>query len=98
MVFAGELPDDALVIDFPWSEVKRLTGLDLPQSEMQAALTSLGFRVSGAGERVTVATPPWRGDVGGKADLVEEILRIAGLDRVVSTPCPASRARCSSRS
>lgn len=88
MVFAGEPPDDALAIDFPWSEVKRLTGLDLPQSEMQAALTALGFQVSGAGERVTVVAPPWRGDVGGKADLVEEILRIAGLDRVVSTPLP----------
>jgi phenylalanyl-tRNA synthetase beta chain len=86
MVFAGDLPGDADAIDFPWSEVKRLTGLDLPQSEMEAALTSLGFHVSGTGDRVKVAAPSWRGDVGGKADLVEEILRIAGLDRVVSTP------------
>jgi phenylalanyl-tRNA synthetase beta chain len=88
MVFAGDLPDHAHAIDFPWSEVKRLTGLDLPQTEMQAALTSLGFEVSGEGERVTVVAPSWRGDVSGKADLVEEILRIAGLDRVVSTPLP----------
>jgi phenylalanyl-tRNA synthetase beta chain len=88
MVFAGELPDSAHAIDFPWSEVKRLTGLDLPVVEMKLALTSLGFHVSGQGERVRVAAPSWRADVGGKADLVEEILRIAGLDRVVSTPLP----------
>jgi phenylalanyl-tRNA synthetase beta chain len=88
MVFAGELPDSAHAIDFPWSEVKRLTGLDLPVVEMKLALTSLGFHVSGQGERVKVAAPSWRADVGGKADLVEEILRIAGLDRVVSTPLP----------
>jgi phenylalanyl-tRNA synthetase beta chain len=88
MVFAGELPGSAAAIDFPWSEVKRLTGLELPLPEMERALTSLGFAVSGSGERVQVVAPSWRADVGGKADLVEEILRIAGLDRVVSTPLP----------
>lgn len=92
MVFAGELPESAGAIDFPWSEVKRLTGLELPQPEMKLALTSLGFHVSGAGERVKVAAPSWRGDVEGKADLVEEILRIAGLDRVQSTPLPRIKA------
>ncbi|PTM38938.1 phenylalanine--tRNA ligase subunit beta [Bosea sp. 124] len=91
MVFAGELPDSPSAIDFPWTEVKRLTGLDLPQVEMKLALTQLGFHVSGAGERVKVAAPSWRADVGGKADLVEEILRITGLDRVVSTPLPRIR-------
>ncbi len=92
MVFEGELPESRPAIDFPWSEVKRLTGLDLPQVEMKIALTSLGFHVSGAGERVKVAAPSWRGDVEGKADLVEEILRIAGLDRVASTPLPRIKA------
>ncbi len=88
MEFVGDLPGSPAAIDFPWSEVKRLTGLDLPQAEMQAALTSLGFHVSGAGDRAKVAPPSWRADVGGKADLVEEIVRIAGLDRVASTPLP----------
>jgi phenylalanyl-tRNA synthetase beta chain len=92
MVFAGDLPESGRAIDFPWSEVKRLTGLDLPQVEMKVALTSLGFHVSGSGERVRVAAPSWRGDVEGKADLVEEILRIAGLDRVASTPLPRIKA------
>jgi phenylalanyl-tRNA synthetase beta chain len=88
MVFAGELPESPRAIDFPWSEVRRLTGLELPQVEMKLALTSLGFHVSGAGERVKVAPPSWRRDVEGKADLVEEILRIAGLDRVDAVPLP----------
>jgi phenylalanyl-tRNA synthetase beta chain len=88
MVLAGEIPDTGRMIDFPWSEVKRLTGLDLPMVEMKVNLTSLGFHVSGSGDRVRVSPPSWRGDVEGKADLVEEILRIAGLDRVASTPLP----------
>lgn len=88
MVFAGALPAAAEPIDFPWSEVKRLTGLELSGAEMEQALTALGFTVAGQGERVRVTPPSWRADVGGKADLVEEILRIAGLDRVASTPLP----------
>lgn len=88
MVFAGALPAAAEPIDFPWSEVKRLTGLELSRAEMEQALTALGFTVAGQGEQVRVTPPSWRADVGGKADLVEEILRIAGLDRVASTPLP----------
>jgi len=88
MVLAGALPAAAEPIDFPWSEVKRLTGLELSQAEMEQALTALGFAVAGQGERVRVTPPSWRADVGGKADLVEEILRITGLDRVASTPLP----------
>jgi phenylalanyl-tRNA synthetase beta chain len=38
------------------------------------------------GETATVEVPSWRPDVEGKADLVEEVVRIAGLDRVPSTP------------
>jgi phenylalanyl-tRNA synthetase beta chain len=88
MVIAGEPPDTSRFIDFPWSEVKRLTGVILPVPEMKLALTSLGFHVSGTGDRVRVSPPSWRGDIEGKADLVEEIVRIAGLDRVDAVPFP----------
>ncbi len=92
MAFAGEIPDTGRVIDFPWTEVKRLTGIEIPQVEKKLALTSLGFHVSGTGDRVKVSPPSWRADIEGKADLVEEILRIAGLDRVVATPLPRIEA------
>jgi phenylalanyl-tRNA synthetase beta chain len=88
LVLAGEIPDTSRFIDFPWTEVKRLTGLSLPIPEMRLALTALGFHVSGGNDRVRVAPPTWRGDIEGKADLVEEIVRIAGLDRVDALPFP----------
>ncbi len=88
MVIAGEPPDTSRFIDFPWTEVKRLTGVLLPVPEMKLALTSLGFHVSGTGDRVRVSPPSWRADIEGKADLVEEIIRIAGLDRVDAIPFP----------
>jgi phenylalanyl-tRNA synthetase beta chain len=85
---AGLVPDTDRVIDFPWSEVKRLTGLTLPVPEMRVILSSLGFWVSGTGDTVKVSPPSWRPDIEGKADLVEEVTRIAGLERVENTPFP----------
>jgi len=76
----------AKVVDFPFSEVKRLTGLDVSEAESANILTRLGFTVTGSGERVSVAVPSWRPDVDGKADLVEEIMRIHGVDNIKPSP------------
>ena len=85
---AGEPPEAGRIIDFPWTEVQRLAGLEVPRIETKAILEALGFHVSGTGDRVKVLTPSWRPDVEGKADLVEEVVRIAGLDRIVAKPLP----------
>src|SRR4051794_2638135 len=74
------------VIDFPLTEVKRLAGIDVPAPEMKRILTHLGFMMAGPGPVVKVAVPPWRSDVHGKADVVEEIVRIFGVDKVPMTP------------
>jgi len=87
-LIAGEIPTPEKIITFPWSEVKRLTGLSLLVPEMKAILTELGFWVSGTDKEVKVAVPSWRPDVEDKADLVEEIMRIAGLDHVEAVPFP----------
>lgn len=87
-IIAGAPPDDDRVIDFPWSETKRLSGLDVPRPEAKVILEDLGFTLVGTGDRVKVAPPSWRPDVEGKADLVEEITRIYGVDRIVPTPLP----------
>jgi phenylalanyl-tRNA synthetase beta chain len=83
---AGAIPDRDHAINFPWTEVKRLSGLDLPRPEAKVILEELGFMVAGSGDRVKVLPPSWRPDVEGKADLVEEIVRIAGLDRIAPKP------------
>jgi phenylalanyl-tRNA synthetase beta chain len=77
-----------LVIDFPLSEIKRLTGTEIPFPEMRRVLNGLGFLIAGQGKAVKIAVPSWRPDVHGKADIVEEIVRIVGVDRVPSTPFP----------
>jgi phenylalanyl-tRNA synthetase beta chain len=86
IIVAGDPQIPHVVIDFPLSELTRLAGIELPLSEITRILAGLGFDVSGEGKIVQVAVPSWRPDVHGKADLVEEIVRIIGVDRVPSTP------------
>lgn len=76
------------VIEFPLREVGRLTGLDLGASRIEAILTSLGFVLSGNGETRIVKVPSWRPDVTQKADLVEEVMRMVGVDNVPVEPLP----------
>jgi phenylalanyl-tRNA synthetase beta chain len=83
---AGSAEAPERIIDFPLSELKRLAGLTVPLPEMRRVLERLGFFVAGQGERVKVAVPSWRPDVQGKADVVEEVVRIFGVDCVPSTP------------
>ena len=84
----GALPAPHLTIAFPVSEVGRLTGLDMLVAEMVSILEALGFGVETQGDAQTlhVKVPSFRPDVFGKADLVEEIVRIAGVDRVLPRP------------
>jgi phenylalanyl-tRNA synthetase beta chain len=49
-------------------------------------LERLGFAVAGESEKARVTVPSWRADVHDKADLVEEVVRILGVDRIPATP------------
>ncbi len=86
VTLAGEPPEDNRIIDFKTSEVLRLTGLELAQVEIKSILTALGFWLSGHGPGYKVSIPTWRPDVSQPADLVEEVIRIAGVDRVDAVP------------
>ncbi len=89
IVLAGEIPDAHKRVTFPWSEVRRLAGVELSPSEMASILEHLAFRPSslpGNSDLVIIDVPSWRPDIEGKADIVEEILRIAGLDRITAQP------------
>jgi phenylalanyl-tRNA synthetase beta chain len=91
-LLAGAIPDHRRVIDFPLSETKRLTGLDIDDIAALTTLSRLGFSFSSEDRFAKVIPPSWRPDIEGKADLVEEITRIGGLDRVPSTPFPRQQA------
>jgi phenylalanyl-tRNA synthetase beta chain len=91
LIVAGKIDTKREAIVFPWSETARLTGLDIPTQEAARILERLGFEIlptPGNADRTYVTPPTWRPDIEGKSDLVEEIIRIAGVDRVPSVAMP----------
>ncbi len=92
IVIAGEAPVKDKIIDFPMGEVKRLAGLETSDIEIKTVLKRLGFWVSGNGEDVKVAVPTFRPDIHGKADIVEEVVRVIGVDQVKPIALPRLNA------
>ena len=97
VVVAGAEPAWRREIAFRPSRVKALGGVDSERSESLGILTALGFACEEKdADLVSVEPPPWRGDIVGEADLVEEVLRIAGFDQIPAvslTPTASERAR-----
>jgi phenylalanyl-tRNA synthetase beta chain len=85
---AGKAPVKKRVISFEFARIEKLTGLKLKDAEIKGILERLGCTLEGKGKTVKVTVPTWRPDIHASADLVEEVVRIAGLDRVPSTPLP----------
>jgi phenylalanyl-tRNA synthetase beta chain len=87
-VISGEDVFPNTVVEFPLSEVERLTGLETTASEIEAILGRLGFKLEGAGPTRKVHVPSWRPDITMKADLAEEVMRMVGVDNVPVDPLP----------
>lgn len=85
IVRAGEPPLGARVVAFDPARTASLGGVDVPEAEQRRILEALGFAV---GEGWQVTCPPRRHDIEGPADLVEEVVRIHGLDKVASVALP----------
>ena len=70
-------------------DIQRWLGITLSASEIGDLLQKLSFITKIKGDKITVTTPPHRLDIGegmiGKADLMEEVARIYGYDRIPET-------------
>jgi phenylalanyl-tRNA synthetase beta chain len=94
LVIAGAVPAQDRRVTLRPSRVKTLGGLDVPQTRQVEILTALGFTVRETEEGLECQVPSFRPDIRGEADLVEEVCRIIGLDKVPATPMRWP-ARCS---
>jgi phenylalanyl-tRNA synthetase beta chain len=79
-------PTAAQIVTLRRSEIRRLLGIDFPDADVERILTALQFSVAKAGDGWTVTVPPTRLDVqSGAADLIEELARVHGYDRLPGT-------------
>jgi phenylalanyl-tRNA synthetase beta chain len=86
-VRAGAPPLVEKVVEYDPARCAALAGVAVPEDRQQDILQRLGFTVTrGALWRIEV--PSWRRDVDGAADIVEEVVRIHGIEHVPSTPLP----------
>ena len=93
------LPPIDPLVEISERDVKRALGIDLPAAEIAALLERLEFKCTVNGQTIQVQTPAFRTDIGegvvGVADLMEEVARLYGLDRIPETrmadPLPPQR-------
>ena len=71
------------------SRMKDFIGLDISADKIIDILNKLGFKTSvEADERIKAVSPTWRGDIEGEHDLVEEVVRMIGLDNIPAESLP----------
>ncbi len=78
VIKAGQEPEWKRSIDFDPAYTKKLCGIEIEEAQQIDILQRLGFKV----ENGKAYPPSWRGDIEGKPDLVEEIVRIYGVDKI----------------
>lgn len=88
LVVGGVAPTAAAAISFDPARVDKLGGVNVPTLEMKNILERLGFAVNAATTPWDVTPPSWRSDVTVWQDLVEEILRVHGYDKIDAVPLP----------
>lgn len=92
VVRAGSPPSTPKIVHFAPSLTEKLGGVNVRPEEQKRILESLGFSVVGEeanwDEAWAVTVPGWRPDIDGAPDIVEEVVRIHGIDKVESVPLP----------
>ncbi|MBV9330567.1 MAG: phenylalanine--tRNA ligase subunit beta, partial [Alphaproteobacteria bacterium] len=88
IVVAGKVPAWRREIQFDPAFVEKIAAIPLTAKESGQILERLGCKVEERQGGMSVTPPSWRGDLLAKEDLVEEVVRIHGIDDVPSTPMP----------
>jgi len=73
-----------LVLDIP--DVAKILGVDIPLAKIKNILVKLGFKVKLKGKKaLVVSSPAHRQDIGQEIDLIEEVVRIYGYEKIPVT-------------
>jgi phenylalanyl-tRNA synthetase beta chain len=86
LAVSGAVPEWRRRYAFRPERVASLGGVEVPAAESRRILEALGCTVAIEGAALAVTPPSWRGDIEGEADLVEEVLRIHGYERIPAVP------------
>jgi len=79
---AGKIKDERKIIDLEPEKFSRVIGFTIAIAEIKKILTSLGCSLRMSGKKIKVLPPTWRPDIKEDIDLIEELTRIKGYDKV----------------
>ncbi|MEI6899185.1 MAG: phenylalanine--tRNA ligase subunit beta, partial [Bacteroidota bacterium] len=80
-------PFSPVLVNFSWKNLDRLAGIQIEHSHVQSIIQSLGIRIlSENGEGLHLEIPAFKSDVLREVDVIEEVLRIFGYDRIDFSP------------
>ncbi len=68
--------------------LKTFVGIDVPAEKIMQILQNLGFGVSLENGKIKAVSPSWRGDIECEQDLIEEVVRMIGLDEIPAISLP----------
>lgn len=88
LIVTGKEPERPAPIAFDPHRVEKLCGVDVPADTCKEILEKLGCVVKTDGNLFSVVRPTWRSDISGSHDLVEEVLRIYGYDKLPEIALP----------
>lgn len=88
LIVTGKEPERPAPIAFDPHRVEKLCGVDVPADTCKEILEKLGCVVKLDGNLFSVVRPTWRSDISGSHDLVEEVLRIYGYDKLPEIALP----------
>jgi phenylalanyl-tRNA synthetase beta chain len=82
----GEVQDSTPTIALRQSKTDQLIGVEISPEELTGYLTSLSFTVTPQGDQYEVTVPYFRKDIEIEEDLIEEVARMYGYERIPATP------------
>ena len=88
VVIAGSEPEDERVAYIRPGRIKDLIGIEVSREKIVEILNNLGFKTSEEDGKIKAVSPTWRGDIEGEHDLVEEVVRMIGLDSIPAESLP----------